>query len=468
MAFQQLKRSIEGKVLSEKSNLDYYSVDSSFYRLKPAAVVVPKTIQDIIKTVRYARKHRISVTVRGGGTGLVGSALNTGIILDLQYFDKIRVSRNYVEVGAGVHKGVLDSVLEKQKKFLGPNPSVGPYCTLGGMIGTNASGSRSLKYGSIIDSLIEVTLVTANGRLLKLPSKSRLALSTIRLAKLVDRKQYPQTSKNSCGYRLDAIHELADTPKIIAASEGTLGIVVSAKLHIHDVPKNRCLVILGYSSASAAARDCMRIVQIKPSALEFVDHNTMKNIRAKIPPRTRCLLFVEFDSDIAKSTAMLNSVTSGKILYKLKDEKSILQWWSYRNSALYFSLKNILSESVLPHIIEDAAVPLDKLDSLMKFADDIRRRFGVKLVMYGHAGNGNMHIRMASKNKSKTLVNRIALEFFSKVISVNGTTSGEHGDGIARSKYVKLQYGKKNYSLFTKLKAEFDPMNTLNPNKILV
>lgn len=467
MELEKLQNSIHGKVLLDKQTLDSYSVDSSLYQIRPRLVVIPKTVQDIVKTMLFANKTGLSVTARGGGTGLVGGALNNGIIVDLKSFEKVKVFQNYVEVEAGVHKGKLDQILEKHGKFIGPNPSVGPYCTIGGMIGTNASGSRSLKYGSMIDNLLEITMVTAAGKILKLPSKTKLAQSVVMLAGLVDKHSYPQVSKNSCGYRLDAITGITDTQKIMAASEGTLGIVVSAKLRIFDMPKKRILVILGYDSAKKAACDCQKIVKLGPSALEFVDHNTMQNIRAKFTPAIKCLLYIEFDSNIGKSISMLTKMISGKMLYKLNNKKSIAKWWAFRNSALYFSFKNLLSSQSIPHIIEDATVPLHRLADLMLLAEKIRRKYGVKLIMYGHAGNGNIHIRLASKYKSARIVNAMAKEFFTQVITMKGTITGEHGDGIARTKFVRLQYGSKTYALFSSLKNEFDPQNLLNPKKIV-
>lgn len=467
MDFAKLQSVIKGRVLLDRDSLNYYSVDSSFYRVRPTVVVIPKTAQDVISVVRFARKNRIPITARGGGTGLVGSALGSGIIIDLQNFGKVRVSKNHVEVGAGVHKGKLDQILDKHGKFLGPNPSVGPYCTIGGMIGTNASGSRSLKYGSTINNLLEVKMVTAQGKLLKLPSRSKPASSILQIARLVDRSDYPAVSKNSCGYRLDAVDDVSNTQKIVAASEGTLGIILSAKLSIHDLPEKRSLIILGYSSPKKAALDCQKIILLRPSALEFVDHNTMRNIDAKFPPRTKCLLYVEFDSKTDRMSKALAKTCSGKTIRILNDRRSIERWWSFRNSALYFSLKNVLSKEALPHIIEDAAVPLERLVDLMSVAERLRKKFKVKLVMYGHAGNGNLHIRMASKSKNARLVHRLAHEFFSEVISIGGTITAEHGDGIARSKFVKRQYNKRTYELFRRIKAEFDPQNLLNPHKIL-
>ncbi|MEM3064865.1 MAG: FAD-binding oxidoreductase [Candidatus Nitrosotenuis sp.] len=467
MELQKLQSSIKGQVFTEKDILDYYSVDSSFYQVRPKAVVVPKNISDVIKTMRFAAKNKISVTPRGGGTGLVGSALNDGIIIDMKNFDKIKIGKDFVCVGAGATKGKLDQELNKRKKFLGPNPSVGPYCTVGGMIATNASGSRSIKYGSTIDNLLQVTIVTGEGKTAKLPSKSHLANSVLHLARSIDKSRFPQVSKNSCGYRLDAISNHNDSHKILAASEGTLGVIVSAKLRIFKLPKNRTLLVLGYNSVSAAIRDCVNLAKLRPSALEFVDHSTMKNFEAKFPKAINCLLYVEFDSQIPSSVSKLKATSAGTILWKLDDANSIAKWWNYRNSALYFSLKNLLAGQSLPHIIEDAAVPIEKLEELVSAAQSLPKMFGARLVMYGHAGNGNIHIRLAMQKKNKSTIKKIAKTFFSRVIQLGGTITGEHGDGIARTDYVRLQYGSKNYKAFTKLKKQFDPKLILNPNKIV-
>jgi FAD/FMN-containing dehydrogenase len=447
--------------------LNYYSVDSSFYQIKPKLVVAPKTVADIISVLQFAKKNNITVTPRGGGTGLVGSALSDGIILDLKNFNKIRISKNYVEVGGGTYKGKLDVALSKYKKFLGPNPSVGPYCTIGGMIATNASGSRSLKYGSTIDNLLEVTVVLGTGRVVKLPSKTQLASSIMQLARSINKNNFPQVTKNSCGYRLDAVSSQSSSQKIIAASEGTLGIIVSAKLRIFQEPRKRSLLILGFNSMKKAVNDCQNLVMLNPSALEVVDNNTMKNFNAKFTPKINCLLFVEFDSEIQQNIKKLKKISTGKLLRTLNNKQSIAKWWNYRNSALYYSLKNLLSNESLPHIIEDATVPLDKLEQLIALAQKIRKKFHAKMVMYGHAGNGNIHIRIASKHNDKTTIRRLGKMFFSEVIQMGGTITGEHGDGLARTDFVKLQYGPKLYSIFNELKREFDPDLILNPNKIV-
>ncbi len=462
MNLQKLQDFIGGEVTSDIQILNYCSVDSSFYQVKPMVVVFPKTISDIVATVRFARKNKLTVTPRGAGTGLVGSALNNGIIMDLKNFHKIQVFKNFVKVGAGVHKGKLDLVLKKHKKFLGPNPSVGPYCTIGGMVATNASGSRSLKYGSTLENLLGVTVVSGTGKVVKLPSDS-LSNSVLALANSIDRDSYPQVSKNSCGYRLDAIRNKNDSHKIIAGSEGTLGIITSVRLKIFDEPQKRVLLILGYQSIKDALQDCQNIVKLGPSALEFVDSNTAKNFQARID--ASCVLYVEFDSKIHQNIQSLKKISSGKTLYTFFDDKSMIKWWAYRSSALHFSLKNLSKREFTSHIIEDATVPLKRLGDLIMLAEKIQKKFHARLVMYGHAGNGNIHIRLATRDKAA--IRKLARMFFVDVIKMGGTITGEHGDGIARTDFVRLQYGKKTYQAFADLKKRFDPDMVLNPGKIV-
>jgi len=157
---------------------------------------------------------------------------------------------------------------------------------------------------------------------------------------------------------------------------------------------------------------------------------------------------------------------TGKIIKKITTEKEIEKWWKYRDLALSYSLKSIKKENRVPHIIEDATVPLEKLGKLFLIIDKINKEFKTKTIMYGHAGNGNIHVRIiSSRQKIKTL-EKISKKYFDQVIELGGTITGEHGDGIARSEFVKQQYSYKNYQIFKELKGIFDPKKILNPGKI--
>ncbi|MGI0073484.1 MAG: FAD-binding oxidoreductase [Nitrosotalea sp.] len=464
---KRLARLVDCKVTWDDQILDLYSVDASSYILKPSVVAFPRNENDIIKILRYASKNKIPVTARGGGTGLVGAALGSGIILDMKHLERIKIGPDNVEVDSGVSKGRLDRELKKHGRFLGPDPSIGPFCTIGGMVATNASGSHSLKYGSMIDNLLQVKIITSYGKLITLPNKDNIGKKIIKLIKPQIQKSFPLVSKNSCGYRIDKIKSEKDIQKIITASEGTLGIIVSAKLKTIPIPKKVVLITISYKTIKQAVLDVTKIVKLEPSALEIIDNNIVQHIKTKIPKDTHCMLFVEFDENLVKNIISIKNISSGKIIKIITKRQEISQWWSFRNSALSYSLRSISKQETVPSLIEDATVPVEKLPLLLDLAENLASKHDMKMVIYGHAGNGNLHIRPVLKKKDKRLIKKIAKEFFSGVILLGGCITGEHGDGLARTEFVKLQYGDETYSLFKKIKHIFDPTNILNPGKII-
>jgi len=459
-----LENQISGKVTDEKEFLDFYSFDSSAYSKRPRLIVFPKSTDDVKKTIRFAKKRKIPICARGGSTGLVGSSLTTGIILDMKNFNQIKLSKNHVTVGAGVSKGELDLILKRNKKFLGPNPSVGAFCKLGGMIANNSSGSRSLKYGSIIDNLLEVVLVDGNGNKITLPKNKTISKKITKISNGTA-KLYPKVTKNSAGYRLDVVTE-NNSQKIMAGSESTLGIIVQAKLRIFNIPKKRQLTIVGFNRLEDALYTVPYILRLKPSSLEFVDETVIKNIPHKFNKEIKCLLMIEFDSNVYDSQKNLHLLLHKfSIIFTSSKKPEIEKWWSYRDSALFFTLKNIPKNLLVPHVIEDATVPPENLKYLVTFLKKITKKYSLKFVVYGHAGNGNLHIRLISNSKHN--LDKLHKEFFSFVICLDGTISGEHGDGIARTKFLKLQYPLQILQKFQKIKKQFDPSGILNPRNII-
>ncbi|MDE1826835.1 MAG: FAD-binding oxidoreductase [Thaumarchaeota archaeon] len=465
---KKLAKTVTCKILFDKQALDLYSVDASSYVVRPSAIAFPKNEKDIIKIVRFASRHKISVTPRGAGTGLVGGDLGTGIILDMRHFDKIKIGLGFVQTGSGLSKGELDDALRKRGRFFGPNPSIGPFCTVGGMIGTNASGSHSLKYGSTIDNLLQVRIVTSKGNIVTLPKKDNTTKKILGVIKPQIQKQFPHVSKNSCGYRIDKVTAYSNVQKIMAGSEGTLGIITSAKLKTLLLPKQNVLIIIAYKTLKDAVIDVPEILKLGPSAVEIIDHNIIQHIAHKIPNGTKCMLYVEFDSRISKKRIKVQQISSGKTILSTTKYSEISQWWTYRNSALSYSLKSISKQEIVSSMIEDATVPVHRLPLLLDLVKYLTSQYPMRVIIYGHAGNGNLHIRPILKKKNRRLIRKIALEFFSAVISIGGTITGEHGDGLARSEFVKLQYGSDTYSVFRKVKQFFDPTNTLNPGKKVI
>ncbi|AFS80647.1 FAD linked oxidase domain-containing protein [Candidatus Nitrosopumilus koreensis AR1] len=463
----ELSKVVQGEIHTEKEFKKFYSVDASSYQIIPKVIIIPKNEKDIINTIKIAKKFKTTVTVRGAGTGLVGSALNNGIVLDMKNFDSIKVEENQAVVGPGAVKGKLDRILEKNKKFFPPNPSIGSFCSIGGMIGNNSSGSRSLKYGSVIDNVIEITIIDGNGNKVVLPKNQKFS-NKIKNKIKIDKEKFPEVSKNSSGYRIDKIKTAKDSHKIIIGSEGTLGIITAAKLKIKNIPKKRILFVIEYDSISNVASDCIKINNTNPSAIEFVDRTTLQQIDHNFQKNTKCLLFVEYDEKIIQNERKIKQTISGSMAKKLTKKQEIHKWWKYRDSSLYYSLRSIKKENRIPHVIEDAAVPIEKLPELFSTIENINKKFKTKSIIYGHIGNGNLHIRLIAKRIETSSIKDIAVEFFDKIIKMGGTITAEHGDGLARSEFIKKQYGKTNYETFKDIKKLFDPKNVLNPGKIIV
>ena len=461
-----LESNIQGEVSCKKEFRKFYSVDASAYQIIPKIVVIAKNEKDVIKTIKIAKKFKTSVTVRGAGTGLVGSALNNGIIMDMKNLNSIKLNKKSIVVSSGVLKGKLDKELEKVGKFFPPNPSIGNFCSIGGMLGNNSSGSRSLKYGSMIDNVSEITFIDGNGNKIKLPKNKKVGKKIFKMIK-TDTRKIPKTSKNSSGYRIDKIKSDKDAHKIIIGSEGTLGIILSAKLNIIDDPKKRILFVIEYKSIFEAAKNSLKINKTSPSTLEFVDKNTLKEIKFNFSKNTKCLLFVEYDEKIRTKEREIKSATSGKIIQKLDKNQDMQKWWRYRDSSLHYSLKSIEKEKRVPHVIEDAAVPLENLPKLFSIIKKIEKKYKVKSIMYGHMGNGNIHVRLISEKINNKKIKNIAIQYFDEIIKNKGTISAEHGDGLARSEFIKKQYGQKNIQVFKKIKKYMDPNNILNPGKII-
>ena len=457
---------ISGQVLWDEDILRFYSVDASSYQIIPEIVIVPKNEKDVVTAVKFAKKFQKSITVRGAGTGLVGNSLNDGIILDMRNLDLVKIKRDSVVVGPGTRKGELDKMLKRRGKFFPPNPSIGRYCSVGGMLGNNSSGSRSLKYGSTIDNVLEITFVDGNGNRITLPQDSKIGKKILALAKKIDWTRIPSTTKNSSGYRIDGVMSIRDTHKVIVGSEGTLGIIVSAELKIKDIPKKRTLYIIEYDSPKNAVEDCPCILKTKPAAVEFVDVQTLKHFEIELARNVTCMLFVEYDSRLTGTDRKISRAITGRIRQKINSEREIQKWWEMRNMSLYYSLELTNPKHTIPQILEDAAVPVKNLTALFKIIENLNEKFKTNTIMYGHAGSGNIHLRLQADRQTQD-IKRIATYYFTRVLRLGGSISGEHGDGLARTWFVRRQYGQENYKIFKQLKGILDPHNILNPGKIV-
>ena len=499
---EELKRIAKGEILSDDWSKVIYSVDASHYSIKPSVIVCPLAEYDLSDICQYGYFRNISITARGAGTGLLGQSLNHNIIIDFtRHMNKIlEIGTDYVLVQPGLVKGILDKELKKRGKFLPPDPASSNYCTIGGMIANNSSGIHALGYGSTIEFLDMVNVVYSDGSFGSIsnsnagssdkePDDQKIAKLYRILSPQIDliQKQYPKVTKNSCGYRLDAVinNEKFYPHKIFAASEGTLGIVTSAKLKIIDIPLHRATIVFGFKDLLSSMLAVPLVLQFSPVALEMLDHTVFRNLDVETYPRITdndsddggCLLFVEFAGDsiidveqrLAQCKDKLSSMSN--VLETVSDENSSRQIWGARKSALNNAMKMTVGSRKPVGLIEDTVVSPDILYDYTRFLLQEYNDNKLDYVIYGHAGNGNLHTRPMINTESESeleLFNIIADEVFNKVISCGGTITGEHGDGIARTKYMEFMYGLQIVSIFEQIKKLFDPKFIMNPGKKVI
>src|ERR687887_1194062 len=499
---EELKRIAKGEILSDDWSKVIYSVDASHYSIKPSVIVCPLDEYDLSEICQYGYSKNISITARGAGTGLLGQSLNDNIIIDFtKYMNKIlEIGTDYVLVQPGLVKGILDKELKKRGKFLPPDPASSNYCTIGGMIANNSSGIHALGYGSTIEFLDMANVVYSDGSFGSISSSNTSSSDKEsddeKIAKLyrllsphinLIQKQYPKVTKNSCGYRLDAVinNEKFYPHKIFAASEGTLGIVTSAKLKIIDIPLHRATIVFGFKDLLSSMLAVPLVLQFSPVALEMLDHTVFRNLDVETYPRITdndsddggCLLFVEFAGDsiidveqrLAQCKDKLSSMSN--VLETVTDENSSRQIWGARKSALNNAMKMTVGSRKPVGLIEDTVVSPDILYDYTRFLLQEYNDNKLDYVIYGHAGNGNLHTRPMINTESESeleLFNIIADEVFSKVISCGGTITGEHGHGIARTKYMEFMYGLQIVSIFEQIKKLFDPKFIMNPGKKVI
>lgn len=499
---EELRRIAKGEVLSDPWSRKIYSVDASHYTISPEIIVNVKETEEISEICKYASSSNKSITGRGAGTGLLGQSLNTGISLDFtRYMNKIiELEDNYVVVQPGMVKGVLDKELKKRNKVFPVDPSSSNYCTIGGMVANNSSGIHALGYGSTIDFLEELEVVYSNGivnRLSSYPITSLppntedyakiLKLKTLLSNSALDliRIKYPKVTKNSCGYRLDSIRDNDNfhPQKLFAASESTLGIITLAKFKIFDIPLYRYTLVLGFSNVLLAVKNVPKILQYFPSALELldssifsceIDNSKNKDIITDTLDDKGCLLFVEFVgnnlkkidkifSDCKKTMSQYSEIVEASF-----DAISSEHIWNSRKNALNNVMKLTVGSRKPVGLIEDTVVNPFVLFDFIEFLLLMYKNYKMNYVLYGHAGNGNIHTRPLIDTENVLELDKLgdlADKLFSKVFSLSGTISGEHGDGLGRVDYIKKMYGLQIIDLFKCVKRIFDPQNIMNPGK---
>ena len=493
----RLARQIDGEVHCDLVRRTLLATDGSIFQILPAAVVYPRHAGDVPFAVRFAADHGLTVHPRGAGSGLCGAALGRGLIIDFTRFMNrliaIDAEARTFTCEPGYRLGELEEALAGSGLFFPPDPSSGQYATFGGMFGTNASGAHSVKYGNVADYILDAEMVLADGRRVTLKDLAatpadRLPAPFDRLYRLyADHAQtietaYPDTAYNSAGYNLRGLVRDGGLwlGHLLGGSEGTLAVVT--RLTFRLIPKPACdsLVVAYMDDIQDAALAVQRVLPLGPAGIEIMDKSLLALARREDPHLARTLpdgvdnvLLIECDGSDAAACQRSNEQVLEALqdlpreVHSAADAAEKARFWAVRKAAVPI-LYRLRGRRRILALIEDAAVPVRHLGTYFKEVYALLERHKVSFVVYGHIAKGLMHTRPLLDLKDPADVAKlrpIADAFYTIVAALDGSVSGEHGDGRLRSAYVQRRY-PEIYDLFVKVKRIFDPAGRLNPEII--
>ena len=512
---QELGRSLSGEVRFDELSKQLYATDASDFQKTPVGIVIPKSVDDICATIEIAGRHNIPIIPRGGGSSLSGQTINTGLIIDhSKYLNRIiqlNVEEKWVEVEVGLVLDVLNSTLTPHGLMVGPDPASSAVATLGGMAGNNSTGSHSFKYGMIADHIHEVEVVLSDGRksLFNEKGLDELALLAKKegiegqiyekipaiLSKYESDIQtgYPQTWRNVAGYGLNRLLESKLTAQrlnlaaLVIGSEGTLASISKIKLGLVAKPEKICLLILHYDDLSSSLKDVPQILEHKPSAVELMsnpvltaayNHSAFRpKLETFVDGLPGAVLVVEFtgdqqselDDQVEKLQLQLRRSGYKNQINRCNTPEEIGNVWFIRKSVLGLHV-SAPGDAKSIWVIDDASVPVEEMDGFTQEVIKMGREYGTEINFDAHASAGclhmglNLNLRTSEGLKSMELLSK---EIMSIAIAHKGTTTGEHGEGLARSFFNKQLYGPRLHQAFREVKAAFDPNNRFNPQKVV-
>ncbi|WP_290052664.1 FAD-binding and (Fe-S)-binding domain-containing protein [Amycolatopsis solani] len=469
------------EILTDAGTLALYTTDASNYRHVPRGVVLPETVEDVVAAVAEARARDLPVIARGGGTSVAGNACGPGLVIDasrhlggvLSLDPETRLAR----VLPGTVLDDLQAVAAPHGLRFGPDPSTHSRCTLGGMIGNNACGSHSVAWGRTVDVVRSLDVLLYAGTRLRVgpgePTEGRIfdelrALVRDNLALL--RKELSTWPRRVSGYGLEHLlpENGFDVAKALVGSEGTCVTILEATVSLAELPRRRVLAVLGFPSDIAAADAVPSILPWSPLTVEGVDAELV----AMLPGRSGDLppggawLFVELAGDEpaerARALAASLDLTGFAIL---DDPAAQRRLWRIREEGAGLATRLADGSEAWPGW-EDAAVPPERLGAYLREFKELMRAHGRRSVVYGHYGEGCLHLRLDFDLLSAPGVagfRRFLEEAADLVAKHGGSLSGEHGDGQARSELLSRMYSPEMMAVFARFKGIFDPAGRMNP-----
>ncbi len=509
-ALGELREQIRGEVLTDELSLGIYATDASNYQILPVVVVLPHDTDDVRNAVAIAVRHRLPILPRGGGTSLAGQTVGAAMVLDFsKHMNRILeldVEARTVRVEPGLVRDELNAAVAGHGLHFAPDPATANRANIGGMVGNNSSGTKSILFGKTIDHVEALKTLLADGTEMELRrlSPGEIARCTEgdgreagiyrQLRQIVDDNRseiaarYPEVMRRVGGYALDELVSDVDwnPAKILVGSEGTLAVTLEATLRLEPLPRHTAICVAHFADLLESITAVEHILPYGPSAVEILDRTVLRLARDNRQAAQSCdflqqdpeaVLIVEFYGDTAADVAErarqvaadLPARGLGYAFPVLLDVDAQARVWEVRKNGLGLMLGMKGDRKPLP-FIEDAAIPVPLLPEYIAKVLGICRELDVEAAMYAHASVGVIHVRPIldlRRGEDIEKMQQIAERTFELVVQYGGAWSGEHGDGLVRSPFNERYFGPQIYAAFGQIKALFDPDNLMNPGKIV-
>ncbi|HZP88061.1 MAG TPA: FAD-binding and (Fe-S)-binding domain-containing protein [Burkholderiales bacterium] len=504
-----LSQTIEGEVRFDAGSRALYATDASNYRQVPIGVVIPRSVEDVIETVRRCREFGAPLLSRGGGTSLCGQCCNVAVVMDFsKYLNRVLEidrERRIARVQPGV---VLDDLRDAANQVgltFAPAPATHTHNTLGGMLGNNSCGPHSVMGGETVHNVVSLEVLTYDGTRLTLgPTSdedyaqiirtggrraeiySQLRALTERYAEEI-RRRFPHIPRRVSGYNLEALlpEHGFNVARSVVGSESTCVVILEATLRLLENPAKRVLLVLAYPDVYQAGDHVPQVMQHKPIALEGLDDRLIDDMKAihlhphdvELLPKGRGWLVVEFGAathEAARAQAQaameaLRKVEHAPNMKLIEDEATQKIIWRVRESGLG-ATAHVPNKPITWEGWEDSAVPPEKLGEYLRKLRELFDRYGYECDLYGHFGQGCVHTRIDFDLETAAGIAKFRAFLFDAarlVVSLGGTISGEHGDGQSKAELLPIMFGDTLIQAFNAFKSIWDPAWKMNPGKIV-
>lgn len=511
---EDLVDELDGEIRTDEVTLGIYSTDASLYEIRPKAVVFPRGTHDVLTLLRYATENRIPVIARGGGSGVAGGCVGDGIVVDFSRTMRrvLQIDGQLARVEPGISRNALNRQLKRDGFYFAPDPANSETTTIGSMIAVNAGGSHSIRVGATRDHIAAVSLALADGlemtvhdgetSVTKVDDRAAesgldpagrvadversLGRVVASYSSLIAEKQSTHVHESS-GYFLRTLN--ANQPgglrDLIVGSEGTLGLVTEATLHLTPISPSRGAILALFGRFEDAVAAVLAMREEQPAACDLLDRRLLSLARDSDRPYAESIsasaesglvidFFAQSDTELKRrldraELALRSACRDVKIAVRLTERDDVEKLWSLPQQVVPMLAKLPGAARPLP-FVEDVLVPPEQWGDFLPRVHKIMQRHEVTSSFYSHALAGKIHMRpflpLPRTVADRERLESIARDLYNAVFEFGGTMSTEHGDGFSRTAFVRSRY-RALYPAFREIKRLFDPDGILNPGKVV-